>query len=101
MPEIMLRSVVLPLPEGPTMYSISSKWASKLTFFTAHVAVAPSPKRLHRASALIAGASMSRPEDVERVDLQHPAHGEEAGDRGDHEDHSERQPKVAEGDDRR
>ena len=44
-PEMMLSSVVFPLPDGPTMNSISPKLASKLASLTATVLASPSPKR--------------------------------------------------------
>jgi hypothetical protein len=54
MPEIMLSSVVLPLPEGPTMNSISPKWATSATSFTAVTLVSPSPNHFVTPVATIA-----------------------------------------------
>jgi hypothetical protein len=52
--EIMLRVVVFPLPEGPTMNSISPKWATSSISFTATFFVSPSPNHLVRPVATIA-----------------------------------------------
>jgi hypothetical protein len=57
MPEIMLSSVVLPLPDGPTMNSISPKWATKSTPLTAVIRASPSPKLFVRPAAAIASNS--------------------------------------------
>jgi hypothetical protein len=54
MPEIILSIVVLPLPEGPTMKSISPKCATSATPLTAVIFVAPSPNHLVRSVATIA-----------------------------------------------
>ena len=81
MPEIMLSSVVLPLPEGPTMESISSKWASKVTSLHGHGAGLALAEPLGEPSGLgLRGVIGSAPEDVEGLDLQHLADGDVAGD---------------------
>ena len=81
MPEIMLSSVVLPLPDGPTTYRISPKLASKFTSLTACVRASPSPNHLLRPTASIAVPAMVTPENVEGLDAQHLAHADVAGDR--------------------
>src|ERR1022692_3537808 len=53
-PEIMLSNVVLPLPDGPTMNSISPNFAENTTPFTAVTLASPSPKDFVRPFATIA-----------------------------------------------
>ena len=54
MPETMLRKVVLPLPEGPTMNTISPNRASKSTELTATTRASSSPNHLLRPRATMA-----------------------------------------------
>ena len=61
MPEMMLRSVVLPLPEGPTTYTISPKYASKLASRTAYVLASPSPNHLPSPVAWMAVLGIVHP----------------------------------------
>ena len=53
-PERTLSSVVLPLPDGPTMYTISPNQVSRLTSFTAVVLASPSPNHFISPVALMA-----------------------------------------------
>jgi hypothetical protein len=55
MPEIMLSSVVLPLPDGPTMNTISPNCATSATSSTAFIRAFPSPNHLLSPLETIAG----------------------------------------------
>src|SRR5262245_44932278 len=93
MPESTLSKVVLPLPDGPTMYSISPKCASRLTPRSAVVLASPSPNHLTTRVAVTAG-DISGPEDDKGLDPQHLANPHVARHAGDDEHHHERHGEI-------
>src|SRR5215813_8202807 len=93
MPESTLSKVVLPLPDGPTMYSISPKNASRLTPRSAQVLAAPSPNHLTTRVAETA-ATTSCPEDDEWLDSQHFSNAHVARHGRNNEHHHKRHREI-------
>src|SRR5262245_57496616 len=98
MPDSTLSNVVFPLPDGPTMYSISPKYASRLTPRSAVVLASPSPNHLTTRVAVTAVAGISAPEDFERLDPQDFSNAHVAGRGRNDEDHDERRREIPVGD---
>src|SRR5262245_15941696 len=93
MPDSTLSKVVLPLPDGPTMYSISPKYASRLTPRSADVLAPPSPNHLTTRVALTAGG-ISGPEGDKWIDPQHFSNAQVARHGRDDEHHHKRHGEV-------